>query len=607
VFQLTRILVVGALVLAQAPATPPPQPPPNQQPQQPPPRFRVETNLVRVDAYATKNGVPVHDLTAADFEILEDNAPQKIESFEHIVVDTGGPQSERAEPSSVTAANALAADPRRRVFIIYLDHNHVSFQGSQAIKQPLIDFMQRVMSDDDLIGVMTPDMSPSQITLGRRTRQIENFLIDNWAWGREGRRLQVEDDRERLYAECFPPIPGTNDDYPSALASALIVRRRERLVLDSLRDLIRHMGAIREGRTAVIAVTDGWVLFAPDPRLTQPRTDVTGRKVDPTPGTLPPVGVGPGGTMTNKLPSPDGSIVSNRTECDKDRAELAMADNDRRFKDLFGEANRANVSFYPIDPRGLVVFDTSIEQNVSLEADRLRRVRRSETLELLALNTDGLALLNSNDLKAQLRRAADDLTSYYLMGYYSTNSKPDGKFRAIKVRSKRPGVEIRARRGYNTATAAEIEAARAATEVVVPEARKALTRALGTIETDVRAQGRQSARVPGDPVVLHRGPSTGNQVQPAPGRVFPRSERLRVELEADAGTPVWTGAVLDRNGTKTAVPVVTGERTDAATGQRWLTADVTLAPLAASDYAIELSIVKGTETLTKLVAIRVTQ
>ena len=89
--------------------------------------------------------------------------------------------------------------------------------------------------------------------------------------------------------------------------------------------------------------------------------------------------------------------------------------------------------------------------------------------------------------------------------------------------------------------------------------------------------------------------------------MFPRSERLRVELEADAGTPVWTGVVLDRNGTKTAVPVVTGERTDAATGQRWLTADVTLAPLGPSDYVIEMTIVKGTDTLTRLVAIRVTQ
>src|SRR6188768_2502634 len=121
------IVLTAALTLMQAAAAPPPgqqpaaQPPAAQQPQQPPPRFRAETNLVRVDAYATKNGVPVHDLTAADFEIYEDNAPQKIESFEHVVVDTGGSQAGRAEPSSVTAANALAADPRRRVFVIYLD------------------------------------------------------------------------------------------------------------------------------------------------------------------------------------------------------------------------------------------------------------------------------------------------------------------------------------------------------------------------------------------------------------------------------------------------------------------------------------------------------
>ena len=99
VFQFARVCALGAVLLAQATgapqAPPPPTPAPQQPPQQPPPRFRVETNLVRVDAYATKNGVPVHDMTAADFEVFEDNAPQKIESFEHIVVDTGGPQSER--------------------------------------------------------------------------------------------------------------------------------------------------------------------------------------------------------------------------------------------------------------------------------------------------------------------------------------------------------------------------------------------------------------------------------------------------------------------------------------------------------------------------------
>src|SRR5205809_1114830 len=71
--------------------------------------------------------------------------------------------------------------------------------------------------------------------------------------------------------------------------------------------------------------------------------------------------------------------------------------------------------------------------------------------------------------------------------------------------------------------------------------------------------------------------------------------------------PVWSGAVLDRNGTKTAVPVAVGERSDAATGQRWLTADITLAPLGAGDYVIELSVAQGSEQKKTLVAIRVTQ
>lgn len=66
-------------------------------------------------------------------------------------------------------------------------------------------------------------------------------------------------------------------------------------------------------------------------------------------------------------------------------------------------------------------------------------------------------------------------------------------------------------------------------------------------------------------------------------------------------------ALLDRNGTKTGVPVTAGERTVTATGQRGLTADLTLAPLGAGDYVIELMTTAGTEQRRTLVAIRVTQ
>jgi VWFA-related protein len=605
VFQFARLCALGLVLIAQAAGTQqPPSSQPPQQPPQPPPRFRTETNLVRVDAYATKDGEPVQDLTVADFEVSEDNAPQKIESFEHIVVRTGGSQDERAEPTSVTAANALAADPRRRVFVVFLDIEHVDVTGSHAIKEPLIELMTRMMGPDDLVGVMTPTMSPSQITFGRRTKVIEEGLRTNWIWGRRDQIML--DEREKLYVDCFPPTKD-GEPIPSFLAQQMIERRRERIVLDSLQDLIRHMAAIREGRTAVITVSDGWKLFQPDPSMTALRTDSKGRQADPIPGGPPPVGIGPGGGLTTRINNDGGFAPSDRTECEKDRMELAMVDHARLFRDLFGEANRANVSFYTIDPRGLPAFDTPINAALPLAADHAQLRNRQESLRVLAINTDGLALLNSNDLRAQMRRMAEDLTSYYLMGYYSTNDKLDGKFRSIKVRSKRPGVEVRSRRGYSAPTLEDVTKARAAADVVVPEAKAAVTRALGTIESDARAAGRKTTRAAGDPAVLHRGPSTGNQVQPAEGRIFPRSERIRLEIEAAPGAPVWTGALLDRNGTKTAVPVVTSERTDAATGQRWLTADITLAPLGPGDYVVELATVKGSETQKSLVAIRVTQ
>jgi VWFA-related protein len=598
-FARSAVLAVGLVLLAGIPAF-------TQQPQAPPPqpRFRTETNLVRVDVYATRDGAPVEDLKADDFELFEDNAPQKIETFEHIVVTPAGPADTLVEPSSVRDANQLAADPRRRVFVLYLDTEHVGYEGSHQIMEPLIELMTRIMGPDDLVGVMTPTMSPSQITLGRRTQVIEEGLRKNWFWGR--RTSIMLDEREQLYSQCFPPMLKT-ERVPSDLAQKMIDRRRERMVLDSLQDLIRHMGAIREGRTAVITVTDGWRLFQPDPSMTVLRTDKNGNQ-DPIPGAPPPVGVGPGGQLTSRINN-GGFQPSDRTECEKERADLAMVDHQKMFRDLFGEANRNNVSFYPIDPRGLAVFDEPIgpRQPPGPVADHALLVSRQESLHTLAINTDGIALVNNNDLRKQIRRIADDLTSYYLISYYSTNGKLDGKFRNIKVRSRRPGIEVRSRKGYRAATQEEVNAARASASAPVPDTKMAVTKALGVIEVDTRAQGRKTTRGPGEPVIFHRGPTTGNVLTPADGRVFPRSSRVRMEMEAAAADPIWTGILLDRNGNKTIVPVVTGERSDTASGQRWLTADITLAPLGSGDYVVELTSASGAQQKKTLVAIRVTQ
>jgi hypothetical protein len=94
---------------------------------------------------------------------------------------------------------------------------------------------------------------------------------------------------------------------------------------------------------------------------------------------------------------------------------------------------------------------------------------RSDNLRGLADNTDGLAVVDTNDLDRGMRRIAADLSSYYLLGYASTNAKLDGKFRKITVRVKRAGVDVRARRGYRAPTRKEVEEGATAEAPATPD------------------------------------------------------------------------------------------------------------------------------------------
>jgi hypothetical protein len=159
-------------------------------------------------------------------------------------------------------------------------------------------------------------------------------------------------------------------------------------------------------------------------------------------------------------------------ECDADRRALSEMDSGHRFRTLFEQANRANVSFYTIYPRGLAVFDSPIgpRRPPDLAADSRNLTTRHNTLRELADNTDGMAVVNTNAIEAAMQRIVADLTSYYLVGYYSSNTKLDGKFREISVRVKRPDVRVRARRGYRGPTAEDLTAAAAAEKVKSPTA-----------------------------------------------------------------------------------------------------------------------------------------
>ena len=71
-----------------------------------------------------------------------------------------------------------------------------------------------------------------------------------------------------------------------------------------------------------------------------------------------------------------------------------------------------------------------------------------DTLRVLADQTDGRAIVNRNDLAVGMKQIMRDSSAYYLIGYNSSQAPVDGKFHEINVRVKRPGVEVRSRKGY---------------------------------------------------------------------------------------------------------------------------------------------------------------
>jgi VWFA-related protein len=437
-------LLCGALVLAALAVLGRASSPQPAAPQTP--TFRTEANYVRVDVYPTKSDAPVADLTQADFEILENSVPQKIEQFERVVVRGTLPQEMRREPNSVEEARQAMQNPRARVIAIFLDVGHVDVAGSHNIRRPLVETLNRVIGEDDLVGVMTPEMSARDVTFARKTTTIEGFLTRHWPWG-ERDRLVLSDPVEDEYEACYGPRTA------NSITEQMIERRREKQTLDALEDLVVFLRGAREERKAILAITDGWRLYRPNPALAD-----AGR-ADP-----PPIGVVPG-TGRPAIGSRDPRTGIALADCERDRMSLAQIDDELTFRRLLDEANRGNASFYPLDPRGLPVFDAPIGGPGSapsrpLSVDQAILTARVTTLRTLAEATDGLALVGSNDLSGSFKKLVDDLSSYYLLGYYSTG-KLDGRFHPITVRVKRPGVRVRARRGYLAATPAATTAAAA--------------------------------------------------------------------------------------------------------------------------------------------------
>ncbi len=363
------------------------------------------------------------------------------------------------------------------------------------------------------------------ISFSSSTEPLIRYLDDNPIWGVADESPGTETDEiERNLQSCF-----VGDKEMDATWLALRSRLREQKSILALSGLVSNLDGLRESRKAVIAVTMGWRLFRENENhMTDKGTQ--GRVVG-----VDPLGVGPDG----KLGFPDRNRINGSSDktCDNVRMQASSANSQQMFLDLIGQANRSSTSFYTLDAAGLRTEGRPQPGNAleaAVEARNRERVpysTRLDSIRTLGEATNGMAIVDTNNFAAGLQRAAADFNSYYLLGYTSTNGKPDGRYRKIKVTVKRPGVQVRAREGY-LARRADEGPAKSTSNSASPGA-SGSTNANPIDAQLTAALGRLTPSRPDVPLVVTAAAGA------VPGGTA-RSIRVTAELDAAvAATPEW--------------------------------------------------------------------
>ena len=342
------------------------------------PTFRGGVDLVRVDVLVTdRAGAPVTDLTADDFEIIEDGRPQAIEQFKLVETDgtrtPGDPPAPQIRDRDTEFAEASREDVR--IVGILLADYQVCWEFQATVRDALVRFVRTELGPNDLVAVVDPLESVRTLLFTHDHEEVISAI--RRFEGRKG-EYTPRNAVEEAHWRYLPRIESV----------------RNAIVRDALKALAVRLGSMREGRKSLIFVSEGF-------------------------------------------PSLQGSTYL-------------------QLREIAQEANRHNVSVYALDPRGLAAGmpapATSARRGCSGRVSR----RTQETLRYLAEETDGRAIVNTNVLADGLAQIVRDASVYYLLGYSSTASRNDGAFHQIRVRVKRPGVEVRARKGYWAPTLADV-------------------------------------------------------------------------------------------------------------------------------------------------------
>jgi len=377
---------------------------------------KITTNLVQIDAVVTDSkGKRVTDLRPDEVEMLEDGRPQKITNFAYIAGES--PIVAKTSPGKSPDPNAPPVPPRKlrpeeihRTIALVVDDLGLSFESAHYARQALKKFLDQQMQPNDLVAI---------IRTAGGIGALQQFTSDK-------RQLYAAVDKVKWYPggrggiSAFAPIssgptlsvPGEQKNADGLTPEEHLDQFREDLfAVGTLGALSYVVRGLRElpGRKSVVLISDGLKMFSRG--------------------------------------EPYGS----------DRVMSAV----RALLDL---ANRASVVINTMDARGLQVLGlTAADSTANLTpqelSDRLNR-RNDELfdsqqgLHYLASQTGGLAIKNTNDLGAGIRRIMEDLSGYYLIGYRpddSTFLRVNGrtKFHRVSLKVTRPGkYTVRMRSGF---------------------------------------------------------------------------------------------------------------------------------------------------------------
>ena len=419
-FALTLAALSGGLLAAQQPAPQTPAP----QADQPPVSFRVEVNYVEVDAVVTDaQGTPISNLTKNDFEVYEDGKKQDVSTFSLVNIPI-----ERAE-RPLFASAPVEADVQSndhvegRIYLLVLDDVHTDLTRTPRVKAAATRFIETNFGTNDLAAVVyTGRAGDGQDFTNNPRLLIAAINKFNGRKLRSGTLNRIEGARVN---------PGTGALEPGDDIDQMDRAFRARSMANSIRKLSEFMAGVRGRRKTMILIGEG-VDF-----------DIY--------------------QAVGQLGSTASSVLLDT-------------------HDAIAAATRGNVTIYAIDPRGLMNAESDLIEVSSTIGDADGRAIASEmrlsqdSLRVLADATGGFAAVNRNDLNGAFDRIVTENSSYYMLGFYSTNDRRNGRYRKLDVRVSRPGLRVRNRAGYYEARGRAPNQPAASATAIAP----ALTEALGS-------------------------------------------------------------------------------------------------------------------------------